>query len=149
MQLNKMAYSTWASKGLDFYQKKFFGAYALCTVQSSIVKMHQSQTILRDTITTKEHTEMVRVQYFKQLICCWGWVGFTKSYLINRVGHVKILCLLTRWVVGSKKGPKHAYVIYEWSPIKISIWSTSLNRSLLIKQTKCVVTDQMQTDIIQ
>ena len=23
--------------------------------------------------------------------------------------------MLTRWVGGSKKGPKHAYVIYEWS----------------------------------
>ena len=23
--------------------------------------------------------------------------------------------MLTRWVGGSEKGPKHAYVIYEWS----------------------------------
>ena len=41
-------------------------------------------------------------------------MGF-KSYVIDRVGQVKILCLLTRWVGGSKKGPKYAYVIYEWS----------------------------------
>ena len=44
-----------------------------------------------------------------------GWVGFKKSYVINRVGQAKILCLLTRWVGGSKKGQKYAYVIYEWS----------------------------------
>ena len=44
-----------------------------------------------------------------------GWVGFKKSYIIKGVGQGKILCLLTRWVGGSKKGPKHAYVIYEWS----------------------------------
>ena len=43
-------------------------------------------------------------------------MGF-KSYVIDRVGQVKILCLLTRWVGGSKKGSKHAYVIYEWSLI--------------------------------
>ena len=45
----------------------------------------------------------------------WGWVGFQKSYVIFRVGHVKCLRLLTRWVGGVKKGPKHAYVIFEWS----------------------------------
>ena len=45
----------------------------------------------------------------------FGWVGFKKSYVINRVGETKILCLLTRWVGGSKKGQKYAYVIYEWS----------------------------------
>ena len=39
------------------------------------------------------------------------WVGFKKSYVINRGGSCKILRLLTRWVRGSKKGPKHAYVI--------------------------------------
>ena len=44
-----------------------------------------------------------------------GWVGFEKSYVINRVGQVKILFLLTTWVGGSKKGHKYAYVIYEWS----------------------------------
>ena len=46
-----------------------------------------------------------------------GWVGFKKSYIINRVGQVKILCLLKSWVGGSKKGQKYAYVIYEWSLI--------------------------------
>ena len=30
-------------------------------------------------------------------------------------GSAKILRLLTRWVGGSKKGQKHAYVIFEWS----------------------------------
>ena len=44
-----------------------------------------------------------------------GWVGFKKTYVIIRVSQAKILCLLTWWVVGSKKGQKHAYVIYEWS----------------------------------
>ena len=44
------------------------------------------------------------------------WVGFKKSYVINRGGSCKILRLLTRWVGGSKKGLKHAYVIFEWSP---------------------------------
>ena len=39
-----------------------------------------------------------------------GWVGFNKSYIINRVGQAKILCMLTRWVGGFKKGPKYAYV---------------------------------------
>ena len=43
------------------------------------------------------------------------WVGFKKSYVINRGGSCKILRLLTRWVGGSKKGLKHAYVIFEWS----------------------------------
>ena len=28
----------------------------------------------------------------------WGWVGFKKSYVINRVGQAKILCLLIWWV---------------------------------------------------
>ena len=31
------------------------------------------------------------------------------------VGHGKCLLLLTRWVGGSKKDLKHAYVIFEWS----------------------------------
>ena len=44
-----------------------------------------------------------------------GWVGFQKSYVIIRVGHGKCLRLLTRWVGGVKKGPKYAYVIFEWS----------------------------------
>ena len=43
------------------------------------------------------------------------WVGFKKSYVINRGGSCKILRLLTRWVGGSKKALKHAYVIFEWS----------------------------------
>ena len=43
------------------------------------------------------------------------WVGLQKSYVINGVGHEKILCLLTRWVGGSENGLKHAYVIFEWS----------------------------------
>ena len=42
-------------------------------------------------------------------------MGFKTAYIIDRVGQVKILCFLTRWVGASKKGPKHAYVIYEWS----------------------------------
>ena len=42
-------------------------------------------------------------------------MGFKKSYVINKVGQAKILCVLTMWVGGSKKGPKYAYVIYEWS----------------------------------
>ena len=32
-----------------------------------------------------------------------GWVGFKKSYVIIRVGLAKIICLLTKWVGGSKK----------------------------------------------
>ena len=47
-------------------------------------------------------------------------MGLKKSYVINRVGLAKILRLLTRWVGGSKKGPKYAYVIFEWSLIKKS-----------------------------
>ena len=43
------------------------------------------------------------------------WVGLQKSYVINGVGHEKILCLLTRWVGGSENGLKYAYVIFEWS----------------------------------
>ena len=50
------------------------------------------------------------------------WVGLQKSYVINGVGHEKILCLLTRWVGGSKKGLKHAYVIFEWSLTWFTIW---------------------------
>ena len=42
-------------------------------------------------------------------------MGFQKSYVIFRVGHGKSLRLITRWVGGVKKGPKHAYVIFEWS----------------------------------
>ena len=49
------------------------------------------------------------------------WVGFKKSYVINRGGSCKILRLLTRWVGGSKKGLKHAYVIFEWSLITTQI----------------------------
>ena len=49
------------------------------------------------------------------------WVGLKKSYVINRVGLAKILCLLTRWVGGSKKGLKHAYVIFEWSLIMMTM----------------------------
>ena len=45
------------------------------------------------------------------------WVGLQKSYVINGVGHEKILCLLTRWVGGSENGLKYAYVIFEWSLI--------------------------------
>ena len=53
-----------------------------------------------------------------------GWVGFRKSYVIFRVGHGKCLCLITRWVGGVKKGPKHAYVIFEWSLVNfIFFWS--------------------------
>ena len=44
-----------------------------------------------------------------------GWVGLEKSYVITGVGHAKILRLLTRWVGGSKKDLKYAYVIFEWS----------------------------------
>ena len=44
--------------------------------------------------------------------------------MINRVGQEKILCLLTRWVGGSEKGPKHAYVIYERSLISKWIFSS-------------------------
>ena len=43
------------------------------------------------------------------------WVGLQKSYVINGVGHEKVLCLLTRWVGGSENGLKYAYVIFEWS----------------------------------
>ena len=46
-------------------------------------------------------------------------MGLKKSYVINRVGLAKILCLLTRWVGGSKIGLKHAYVIFEWSLTKL------------------------------
>ena len=44
-----------------------------------------------------------------------GVGGFQKILRNLKSGSSKILCLLTRWVGGSKKGPKHAYVIYEWS----------------------------------
>ena len=46
------------------------------------------------------------------------WVGLQKSYVINGVGHEKILCLLTRWVGGSENDLKYAYVIFEWSLIR-------------------------------
>ena len=49
------------------------------------------------------------------LIFFRGWVGFQKYYVIFRVGHGKCLRLITRWVGGVKKGPKYAYVIFEWS----------------------------------
>ena len=42
-------------------------------------------------------------------------MGFRKSYVIFRVGHGKCLRPITRWVGGVKKGPKPAYVIFEWS----------------------------------
>ena len=48
------------------------------------------------------------------------WVGLQKSYVINGVGHEKILCLLTRWVGGSENGLKYAYVIFEWSLITVT-----------------------------
>ena len=51
-------------------------------------------------------------------------MGFKKSYVINRVGQEKILCLLTRWVGGSKKGPKYAYIIFEWSLIATGVDTT-------------------------
>ena len=60
--------------------------------------------------------------------CCYSKMGFQKCYVIFRVGHVKCLRLLTRWVGGVKKGPKHAYVIFEWSlnhPIKKTRGQTS------------------------
>ena len=47
-----------------------------------------------------------------------GVGGFQKILRNLKSGSSKILCLLTRWVGGSKKGPKHAYVIYEWSLIQ-------------------------------
>ena len=49
----------------------------------------------------------------------FGWVGFRKYYVIFRLGHGKCLRRLTRWVGGVKKGPKNAYVIFEWSLIDI------------------------------
>ena len=49
------------------------------------------------------------------------WVGLQKSYVINGVGHEKILCLLTRWVGGSENGLKYAYVIFEWSLINLPV----------------------------
>ena len=49
-----------------------------------------------------------------------GRVGFKKSYVISGVGQAKILRLLTMWVSGSKKGPKRAYIIYEWSLVQLS-----------------------------
>ena len=42
-------------------------------------------------------------------------MGLKKSYVIIGVGHDKILCLLTRWVGGSKTDLQYAYVIFEWS----------------------------------
>jgi hypothetical protein len=57
------------------------------------------------------------------------WVGFKKSYVINWGGSCKILRLLTRWVGGSKKGLKHAYVIFEWSLTyftNVKNWNTDL-----------------------
>ena len=44
-----------------------------------------------------------------------GVGGFQEILRNLQGGSSKILCLLTRWVGGSKKGPKHACVIYEWS----------------------------------
>ena len=41
---------------------------------------------------------------------------FQNIYVINSVGQVRILCFLTRWVGGSKKSLKYAYVMYEWFP---------------------------------
>ena len=53
------------------------------------------------------------------------WVGLQKSYVINGVGHEKILCLLTRWVGGSENGLKYAYVIFEWSLNRTSLLITT------------------------
>ena len=33
--------------------------------------------------------------------------------------HWKLLRLLTRWVGGLEKGQKHAYVIFEWSLMRV------------------------------
>ena len=43
-------------------------------------------------------------------------MGLQKSYVIFIVGHTKCLHPLTRWVGGSKKAKKNAYVLFEWSP---------------------------------
>ena len=43
-----------------------------------------------------------------------GVVGLQKIASNLEGGFPKILRLLTRWVGGSKKGQKYAYVIYEW-----------------------------------
>ena len=58
-------------------------------------------------------------------MCCvkkigGGWVS-QKCYVIVRVGHGKCLRPITRWVVGVKKGQKHAYVIFEWSLRKCQV----------------------------
>ena len=59
-------------------------------------------------------------------------MGLKKSYVIIRVGHAKILLLLTRWVGGSKKGPKHAYVIFEWSLTKFLVLKL-FSRGIMLK----------------
>ena len=71
-------------------------------------------------------------------MCCSGWVGFKRSYVIDRVGRAKILCLLTRWVGGSKKGQKYAYVIYESShTIHISfLWSNGYERQVITQKVR-------------
>ena len=57
-----------------------------------------------------------------------GWLGFRKSYVIFRVGHCKCL---RRIMGGVKKGQKHAYIIFEWSPMSygIRIWTSGNHNS--------------------
>ena len=61
-------------------------------------------------VSYQERVMMARVRYLLRSIAMieknLGWVGFQKSYIIFRVGHEKLLRLLTRSVGGVKKGQK-------------------------------------------
>ena len=69
-------------------------------------------------------------------------MGFQKSCVIFGVGQGKCLRPLTRWVGGVKKGQKHAYIIFQWSLIRVCerLTHTLLQRTLYSKETLCIVT---------
>ena len=82
-----------------------------------------------------------RVFFFFEISSFLGSRGnnlFQKSYVIFRVGHDKWLHLLTRWVVGVKKGQKYAYVVSTGCKsqfrkiFEFKIWK---NPMLVLKQT--------------
>ena len=59
---------------------------------------------------------------------------------------MKISCLLTRWVGGSKKGQKYAYVIYEWSQL-VNI-TLKFYEVLNVDEAKQTVTLSMHASLV-
>ena len=56
------------------------------------------------------------------------------------MGHGKCLRLITLWVGGVKKGPKHAYVIFEWSLRNCEGTNSHIDRDLDFESVK-IITD--------